>query len=275
MLELPVNQLDGSEATEPKQPAAKLAGAPKPSYRTTPDEAALPNSTVDLPTVQDMRAEAGSSSTPAAAAIESVPIQERPAGRSAPRPAGRKRPQVLPRPAVPPTPSQPHLKLPPVPPSPPERKPAAQERQQEASERGESSESSDSESDASAQVKGPIIKIVPAGSAPAPAPIAERMPAPVSLPRPAPPVADSEPEKAARTVVMPPTAPRDDEAPPSWWRWCLAWPNLAFDYAASRLGQPGRALRHGRGRWILGWLGVALLGIALILLILDWIGWTP
>jgi hypothetical protein len=106
-------------------------------------------------------------------------------------------------------------------------------------------------------VEGPTIKILqPGTTAPAPLTTEKRISDHGS---PAPGVSPA-------TSVEPPLV---------WWQWPLGWLNLPFDYLASRLGSPGRWARQPNGRRILGWIGVGLLGIAVFLLILDWIGWPP
>jgi hypothetical protein len=50
--------------------------------------------------------------------------------------------------------------------------------------------------------------------------------------------------------------------------------NGAFDRGAERLGTAGRWLQGPRGRTALGVTGLCLIGLALLLLALDWFGWT-
>ncbi len=112
--------------------------------------------------------------------------------------------------------------------------------------------------------EGPTIKIVAPGEG-----------APARPPQPSSPTAPgsvgSDVETAVATVV-PANGP---PAPVAIWQWPLGWLNLMFDFVACRLGPPGRWARQPTGRRILGWIGVALLCVSLVLLILDWIGWPP
>jgi hypothetical protein len=59
-----------------------------------------------------------------------------------------------------------------------------------------------------------------------------------------------------------------------FWLLPLAWFNQAFDLTIGRLGAPGRWACGAQGRAAIGWVGVVLLGLALALFLLDWIGWT-
>jgi hypothetical protein len=54
----------------------------------------------------------------------------------------------------------------------------------------------------------------------------------------------------------------------------LVWSNRAFDRCAGHLGAPGRWLRGPRGRALVGWSGLALLGSAMAWAWLEWMGWT-
>ncbi len=81
------------------------------------------------------------------------------------------------------------------------------------------------------------------------------------------------------TPVQPPQA-RESKPPVSSTRWVtlglesLIALNGAFDRGAERLGKPGRWLQGTRGRTVLGVTGLCLIGLALLLLVLDWFGWT-
>ncbi len=83
----------------------------------------------------------------------------------------------------------------------------------------------------------------------------------------------------AVTPAQPPQA-RESKPPTSSTRWVtlglesLIALNVAFDRGAERLGKPGRWLQGARGRTVLGATGLCLIGLALLLLILDWFGWT-
>jgi hypothetical protein len=59
-----------------------------------------------------------------------------------------------------------------------------------------------------------------------------------------------------------------------WWLRPLWWCNEAFDRCTVALGPRGQWLRARGGRTLLGCSGVALLLLALLLLINDWLGWT-
>ena len=105
---------------------------------------------------------------------------------------------------------------------------------------------------------GPTIKIVPPGTAPASTSDGADIPfAEVTSPR-----------VTVRTGSS-------DDMPLAWWQRMLGLVNLPFDCVASRLGAPGRWARQPTGRRTLGWIGVALLAVSIILLVLDWIGWPP
>lgn len=138
-------------------------------------------------------------------------------------------------------------------------------------------------------------------AAPAPPPAAPSRPeAPAGAPRPhawrappAPPPAELPPlPPAAAAAVEPlplapwmaprPSAPAagPDEvpapapAPGLWWLLPLLWCNQAFDRATHALGGPGHWLREAGGRAVLGYSGIALLLLALLLLVRDALGWT-
>jgi hypothetical protein len=49
--------------------------------------------------------------------------------------------------------------------------------------------------------------------------------------------------------------------------------NQVFDRWTYPLGTTGHWLRSAEGRDILGWLGIALLMVALVWGVLDWMGW--
>lgn len=53
----------------------------------------------------------------------------------------------------------------------------------------------------------------------------------------------------------------------------LLWINRVFDRTVGRLGRPGRWLRGTAGRTLLGWLGILCLAGALVLGVLDALGW--
>jgi hypothetical protein len=110
--------------------------------------------------------------------------------------------------------------------------------------------------------EGPTIKIVAPGEG-----------APARPPQPGSPTG---PESAATEAVVATVLPASGPPTPvAIWQWPLGWLNLMFDFVASRLGPPGRWARQPTGRRILGWIGLALLCVSLVLLILDWIGWPP
>jgi hypothetical protein len=50
--------------------------------------------------------------------------------------------------------------------------------------------------------------------------------------------------------------------------------NQAFDHATTWLGETGRLLRSARGRSVLGLAGAALLALAIVWCLHDWLGWT-
>jgi hypothetical protein len=54
----------------------------------------------------------------------------------------------------------------------------------------------------------------------------------------------------------------------------VLWLNQAFDRCTKMLGGPGRWLRSSRGRMFLGYLGLALLALAALWCVYDWMGWT-
>jgi hypothetical protein len=89
------------------------------------------------------------------------------------------------------------------------------------------------------------------------------------------PEAPSNPGPAAPLLDVRPSKTVNDSA-----RWVtlglesLVALNNAFDRGAERLGRSGRWLQGPRGRAVLGVTGLGLIGLALLILILDWFGWT-
>jgi hypothetical protein len=59
-----------------------------------------------------------------------------------------------------------------------------------------------------------------------------------------------------------------------WWLRSLLWSNRTFDHYTFWLGRPGRWLQGRTGRAMLGWLGLGLLGAALVWCLSNWFGWT-
>jgi hypothetical protein len=62
--------------------------------------------------------------------------------------------------------------------------------------------------------------------------------------------------------------------PVRWWLVPAIKLNLAFDRCTMCLGRPGSWLRGERGRALLGWTGLTLVGAAVVRAILGWMGWT-
>jgi hypothetical protein len=62
--------------------------------------------------------------------------------------------------------------------------------------------------------------------------------------------------------------------PRSWLLWPLVGVNRLFDRAVSRFGFAGRWMKRPWGRALLGWVGLLCLAAAVVLLLLDWFGWT-
>jgi hypothetical protein len=70
----------------------------------------------------------------------------------------------------------------------------------------------------------------------------------------------------------------DTPAPPqpvaSGWVTLLMAINRLFDFGLGFLGPLGRWLRQPFGRAVLGWFGVLCLAAAVVVAVLDWLGWT-
>jgi hypothetical protein len=52
----------------------------------------------------------------------------------------------------------------------------------------------------------------------------------------------------------------------------VLWINRTFDRVTAWFGAPGRWLRSGRGRALLGWLGLLLWAVALALVLIRFLG---
>src|SRR5262249_7028059 len=143
---------------------------------------------------------------------------------------------------------------------------------------------------------------VPADASPSRAPEPVRTPPPVQVrfePLPAEDPPAAEPPPATVSLEIPPaglnppvplptalaalrpvplsaadTAAPQTTEPSRGWLAPVVGLNAAFDRCTLCLGTPGSWLRGDRGRKILGWLGLALLGVAAARVLLGWMGWT-
>ena len=105
------------------------------------------------------------------------------------------------------------------------------------------------------------------------------MPAPklAAVETPSAPVVVAKSEPKPIPVPTPPPVPAQvgEEPPLPQWMELLVWFNRAFDYLLLPWGLPGRWLRRdGRGRSVLGAVGVLLLTATVVLGTLEWFGWT-
>jgi hypothetical protein len=115
----------------------------------------------------------------------------------------------------------------------------------------------------------PAVIIPPASETPTP-PFAPALPAP--LPRPSLRPASAPAGSRLLPTTATPAPSRTAGRLPAWLLRPLLWSNRAFDRWTGWLGRPGRWLRGPLGRAVLGWVGLGLWAVALLVLVWRMLG---
>jgi hypothetical protein len=103
-------------------------------------------------------------------------------------------------------------------------------------------------------------------------PVEEPAPAAVSQPASTKPAAHPLPAVESNTTAS--ASEWTSEAPIARWAAPLVWFNDGFDRCLTPLGPVGRFLRSPAGRLGLAIVGLGCLVAAIVVLLIDWIGWT-